>query len=156
MGAKRVSWALLVLATVGACSPTTSPSPSVAPSSTSPVATALGIQVSSGTGTEVPGLGGGCTYIGDDGSPALIESVLTSPAALSTFNAGAIAQSAIPVAGVGDKAVLVTQRGPFVIRQGNVVITLSIAPRSSLNDTARLRAAFETLGRAATQRIPAP
>jgi hypothetical protein len=118
------------------------------------VSNAIGEKVTGLTGSEVPGLGGGCAYTAADGNTVLSQAILTGPAALGTFNGAKIADGAIVLDGVGDEAVLVTARGPMVIRQGRVVVSMTVTPTSELNDTAKLRAAFEQLGKAAMKRLP--
>jgi hypothetical protein len=118
------------------------------------VSAAIGVKVSAPMGYEVPGIGGGCAYNDETGAPVATVAVFTSRAALSTFSAAQIVQGATPLYGVGDEAVLITGRGPLVIRAGNVVVSITVSPTSTMNDVSRLRAAFETLGRAAVQRIP--
>ena len=178
--AAHVVLAMVAAIAVVACSQTTTPSPSVAPStsaaaSSSPVASgtsggpvserwclntadevtsAIGEKVTSLAGAEVPGLGGGCAYTAANGATVLSQAILTGPPALGTFNGAKIAEGAIVLNGVGDEAVLVTARGPMVVRRGRVVISMTVTPTSELNDTTKLRSAFEQLGKAAVQRLP--
>jgi hypothetical protein len=180
-GSVRVLLTTLAAVAVVACSQTATQSPTAAPTttggprasaaaspvlsgvlvserwclnSTDEVANAIGEKVSGLAGAEVPGLGGGCTYTAANGAIVLSQAIITGPAALGTFNGAKLAEGAIVLSGVGDEAVLVTARGPMVIRLGRIVISMTVTPTSELNDSAKLRTAFEQLGKAAVQRIP--
>ncbi len=115
---------------------------------------ALGQTVTAMLGADVPGLGGGCNYSAADGTPVLSLAIITSPSAATTLQGAKLTPGITSVSGVGDEAILVSQAGPFVIRKGNVVISMTIVPTGAM-DAAKMPGAYEQLGKAAVERIPA-
>jgi hypothetical protein len=123
------------------------------------VAAAVGVAVTAAAGSDAPGIGGGCVYTNAAGTPIYGISVV-SPAPAGMFAGFKAGKGATSVSGIGDDALLVTPAGPLAVLKGQTVASLAILPTSGMGDPnsgvgdlSKVRAALESLAKAAADRM---
>lgn len=117
------------------------------------VSKAFGVGATTATGTDAPGVGGGCAYTETGGGqPVYGISVVTGSVAVTTWDNIVSAPGVESFSGIGDGAILVGPDGPFVILKGSTLA--SIGAMSVQSDKATYRTALEELARSAAPRMP--
>lgn len=107
------------------------------------------------TGSDTPGVGGGCLYTLADGTMVHAVSVVTSQGYEATFESGKQTPGVVEISGIGNGAILMSALGPLVILTDSGLISMGpTGPDDIMADPAKYRTAVEELGRAAVARMP--
>ncbi|HEY7589819.1 MAG TPA: hypothetical protein VH723_02430 [Candidatus Limnocylindrales bacterium] len=116
------------------------------------VAAAIGGMQVTASGTDAPGVGGGCIYTAADGKMPYALSVVSNDTATQTFEAAKIQQGAVVISGIGQGAILVSPAGPLVVLQNGKLASLGFTPDAGVSQS-EMQARLEELARAAAGRM---
>jgi hypothetical protein len=118
------------------------------------VETALGVTGVISSGSDAPGIGGGCSYTDSAGILVYSIAVVSTGNFQETFDVAKQTPGAVPITGLGKDAVLISSAGPLAILIDNGVVSLGPTLPALLTDAAGYRTAAEALAKQAVTRLP--